>query len=72
MEIEEYKGKLGCKSGSWVFPAGKETFGINIYENGFVLRKRKQTIVLDLWDLLRLKDLFESFERKKEILRQLE
>ncbi len=69
--IEEYKKRLGEKTDCWVFPKGKETFAVNIYENGFVLRKRKETIVLDLWDLLTLKDLINKFDKKKAILKAL-
>ena len=70
--LKEYKKKLGFKIGAYTLNTGKESFGINKYENGFVLRKRKQIIILDRMDLMCLKDIIISFEKKKEILKALE
>ena len=69
---KEYKIKLGKKLGVYNFPDGKETLAINMFENGFVLRKRKNEIVLDRSSLWHLKDIIESFERKHEIIKNLE
>jgi len=70
--LKEYKKKLGYKIGSYVLNSGINSLGINKYENGFVLRKRKQIIILDRLDLMCLKDIIISFEKKKEILKALE
>jgi len=70
--LKEYKKKLGYKIGSYVLHSGINSLGINKYENGFVLRKRKQIIILDRLDLMCLKDIIISFEKKKEILKALE
>lgn len=69
--IESYKEKLGEKVGVCVFPSGKETSAVNIYENGFVLRKRGEVIVLDYFNLITLKDLIIKFEKKKQVLKSL-
>ena len=70
--LKEFKKKLGYKIGSYVLNNGRDSFGINKYENGFVLRKRKQIIILDRLDLMCLKDIIVSFEKKKDILKALE
>jgi hypothetical protein len=72
MMIKEYKKKLGKKLESYSFPSGKETFAIRVFENGFVLKKRKNIIVLDRLSLWNLKDIVERFEKKKGILENLE
>ena len=70
--LKKYKKKLGCKVGAYVLSSGINSLGINKYENGFVLRKRKQIIILDRLDLMCLKDIITSFEKKKSILKGLE
>ena len=70
--LKEFKKKLGYKIGSYVLSSGRDSLGINKYENGFVLRKRKQMIILDRFDLMRLADIIISFEKKQDILKALE
>lgn len=69
--IGEYKKRLGEKADTLVIPYGRETFAINTYENGFVLRKRGQTIVLDLVNLFALKDSINRFIERRAILKSL-
>ncbi len=69
--LKEYKKKLGYKIGTNVLNSGKESFGISKYENGFVLKKRKQIIVLDRLDLMCLTDIFNAFEKKIKIIKEL-
>lgn len=69
--IEEYRERLGEKVGTWNFPHGKETFAINVYENGFVLRKRGQVMVLDIFGLDCLKDIYNKFSVKRKVVESL-
>lgn len=65
----KFKKQLGAKIGSYVLNSGREAFGIKMFENGFKLKRANRgEIVLDRFDLMCLKDLIISFEKKHEIL----
>ena len=57
--------------GTMSLPKGKETFGIKKFENGFILSKRKNKIVLDRFNLWALRDEIDRFEKRLKIYEKL-
>jgi len=71
MNIKEYKIKLGKRAGCMVLPSGKETLSITKFENGMVLKKRGNQIVLDRFSMWAIRDEIDRFEKKLEIINKL-
>lgn len=62
---------LGKKIGCYNFPKGRKTLAIHLFENGFVLRKEKNEIILDKFSLMILEDIIYKFKIKSKILENL-